>query len=145
VTAPAPAPLLLHAGCVAAGPEAGLLILGRAGAGKSSLALLMLAWGARLVADDRTLLTARDGALFAAGPPAIAGLIEARGVGLLRAEPLAQARLRLAVDLDTAEPDRLPPRRRIAFCGCEIDLVRGPPTPHLAAALVQYLRGGRAA
>ena len=78
--------LTLHASCVALDGR-GVLILGRSGAGKSSLALELMALGARLVADDRTVLHADDGAPVASCPPAILGKIEARGVGILAADP----------------------------------------------------------
>ena len=45
---------------------------GPSGAGKSSLALQLMAWGADLVADDRTLLRERsDGAIEALAPPTL--------------------------------------------------------------------------
>ena len=139
-----PAPLLLHASCVAAEGR-GLLILGPSGAGKSGLALSLMALGARLVADDQVLLTRRDDALVATCPPALAGLIEARRVGLLRADPLPEATVHLAVDLGQTETERLPQHHSIVFLKKRIDLVRGPHCAHLPAALLQYLRGGRAA
>ncbi|QYK43670.1 MAG: serine kinase [Paracoccaceae bacterium] len=135
----------VHATCVALTPRTGLLLLGASGAGKSSLALMLMGLGARLVADDRTILGREGDALIAAAPAEISGLIEARGVGILRADPMARARVVLAADLDATEAERLPPRRRIVFCGCEIDLVQGAATPHFPHALIQYLRGGRQA
>ena len=74
-----------------ASPSAGaaLLILGASGRGKSALALGLMAAGATLVADDRTHLHARRRRqLVASAPAAIAGLIEARGIGILKAEAL---------------------------------------------------------
>ncbi len=136
-------PLVLHATCVADG-ERGLLILGRAGAGKSSLALRMIGLGLRLVSDDLTRLAPEGGALTARCPnPAAAGLIEARGVGILRVPAADMARVVLAVDLDRAEPERLPPRRSLSFCGCEVPVVFGPATPHLPVALLHLIRSGR--
>ena len=132
----------LHASCVALDGR-GLLILGPSGSGKSALALQLMAHGARLVADDRCLLHARAGRLVASCPPRLSGLIEARGVGILKADPLAEAVLVLAVDLGHGEPDRLPPRRSLRLLDCELPLVLRPQNPHLADALVLWLRGGR--
>lgn len=132
----------LHASCVALDGR-GLLILGPSGSGKSALALQLMAHGARLVADDRCLLHARDGRLVASCPPALNGLIEARGVGILKADPLAEAVLVLAVDLGHGEPDRLPPRRTYAHHGIALDLVLGPLSAHLGHSLLQQLRCGR--
>ena len=79
--------LTLHATCVAVEGR-GVLITGPSGAGKSSLALALMAYGARLVADDRVTLSQVDGALWATCPPTIRGMIEARGIGLLNADAL---------------------------------------------------------
>ncbi|PIY73077.1 MAG: serine kinase, partial [Rhodobacterales bacterium CG_4_10_14_0_8_um_filter_70_9] len=82
----------IHASCVAwavAGKARGLLILGASGAGKSALALELIALGAALVADDQVALRRVGEAVVAAPPPPLAGLIEARGLGLLRMPHLA--------------------------------------------------------
>jgi HPr kinase/phosphorylase len=134
----------LHATCVADGGRA-LLILGPSGAGKSALALQMMALGARLIADDRTILTLRDGHPVASCPAPLRGLIEARGVGLLRVDPAPPAPVVLAVDLGQAETERLPPPRTMDLLGTKVGLVLGPAGPHLAPALLHLLRGGRMA
>lgn len=137
------APLILHASAVAVAGRAAL-ILGGSGAGKSGLALEMMALGARLVADDRVVLARRGAALVASAPPALRGLIEARGLGLLRAEPLAAAPVALAVDLDVAAAARMPHLREITYLGVEIELISVKGVPTLAAALIQMLQCGRA-
>lgn len=134
----------LHANCVSVEGQ-GVLILGRSGSGKSSLTLELMAHGARLVADDRTVLHRRGEQLYATCPPALVGKIEARGVGLLAAEHLASAPVRLAVDLDRDETDRLPPLRQIDLCGLTLPLFRRTNGPHFPAAILQYLKGGRCA
>ena len=140
-----PCRLILHASTVALGARA-VLILGASGAGKSSLALDLMSRGAVLVADDRTALAARAGELVASCPSArIAGRIEARGVGILAAEALASAPVRLIVDLDREEPERLPPRRRREILGVSLPLLHGRSLPNLAPAIVQTLKGGRIA
>lgn len=133
----------LHASCVALGPDRGLLVLGPSGSGKSALALRLMALGARLVADDRTEVARTDQGLIATCPPAIAGLIEARGVGILTAPALPRARLVLAVDLGQTEPDRLPPFRSVTIMGTALPLVLGSQSAHFPAALLCYLQGGR--
>ena len=84
---------LFHASCVA-WQGRGALILGRSGAGKSALALQLMALGADLVSDDRTELLAEADALTARAPATIQGLIEARGVGLMRVPFVPQHRAR---------------------------------------------------
>jgi HPr kinase/phosphorylase len=134
--------LLLHATCVAVEGR-GILITGPSGAGKSALALQLMALGARLVADDQVALSLRDGALWATCPPTIRGMIEARGVGLLNADPVEGAEVVLAVDLGQGETMRLPPRREVTYLGRVVDLVLGQQTPHFPAALLLYVRAGR--
>lgn len=138
-----PPPLVLHATTVAVG-DRGLLILGPAGAGKSALALDLMALGASLVADDRTILTRRGAALVATCPPAISGLIEARGIGLLSATPRDSVTLALAVDMGQSENERLPPPREIVLLDRPLPLLHKVATGYFAAALLQYLKGGLA-
>jgi HPr kinase/phosphorylase len=121
----------------------GLLILGPSGSGKSALALTLMAAGAGLVADDRVILRVEGDHLMAECPPALAGRIEARGIGILRAEPAGPVPITQVVDLGQAETHRLPPCRRITLLGLARPLVLGPWTPHLAPALMQLMRGGR--
>lgn len=136
------APLTLHASCVALDGR-GLLILGASGSGKSGLALALMAHGARLVADDRTILTREGEALIASCPAPLSGLIEARAIGLLNAEPAGPVPVILAADLDAEETERLPTPHHICLHGLDIPLLRAAKTPHLAPALLQFLRAGR--
>ncbi len=110
----------LHASCVVlaeAGPrlgapsDAGVLLLGESGSGKSDLALRLIAMGALLVADDRTLLWVEGGVLLGRAPASLEGLIEVRGLGILRLPTLARAPIRLAAILGR-EAERLPEPER---------------------------------
>ncbi len=134
---------VLHATTVAVAGQ-GLLILGPSGSGKSGLALRLMALGAVLVADDRTIITARDGALWASCPATIAGRIEARGLGILRADPSPPVALALAVDLSRTETDRLPPWHELRLDDGVIPLVYRAEASHFEAGLIQYLKAGRA-
>ena len=133
---------IVHASCVAVDGK-GLLILGRSGAGKSALALQLMALGALLVSDDQTLLNLQAGKVFARCPTSLRGLIEARGIGILTAPPLESAAIALVVDLGQSAHERLPPRRKIVMLGQEIDLVLAPQGNHFSAALLCYLKGSR--
>jgi HPr kinase/phosphorylase len=135
-------PLVLHATTVVRERRA-VLIRGASGSGKSALALELLAWGCALVADDRTELTREGERLVARCPMAIRGLIEARGVGLLQAEALEEAEIAAIVDLLVVE--RLPPWREEAILGVRLPVLHKPLNGPFAAALLQYLKGGRAA
>ncbi|MDH3263420.1 MAG: serine kinase [Paracoccaceae bacterium] len=141
--AAAGARIVLHASAVSIGGRA-LLILGPSGSGKSGLALELMALGAGLIADDRTEITLREGHPLAACPGPIRGRIEARGVGLLAAEPAPPAPVALAVDLGRTETERLPPPRALELLGRKVPLLHKAETRHFPAALLQYLRGGAA-
>ncbi|MDM7931221.1 HPr kinase/phosphorylase [Tabrizicola sp.] len=135
---------ILHGSCVAVEGR-GLLILGPSGSGKSSLALRLIGLGAVLVADDRTDVSVAGGNLIARCPAPIRGLIEARGVGLLRSPVVDSAAITLVADLGQPEVQRLPPLRKITILGCEVDLVLHPQNGHFPQALLLYLQQGRQA
>lgn len=131
---------LLHATCVAASGR-GVLITGQSGTGKSSLALQLIAAGAKLVADDQTLLRAQGGALIASAPDTIAGRIEARALGILRLMHEPKASVVMAITLDHKSEERLPPHRSISYLGVEIPLHYGAEHPGYAAAVLLLLTG----
>ena len=101
-----------HGSCVAR-DGAGVLLLGPSGAGKSDLALRLLRQGFALVADDQVDVI--DG--FARSPAALAGLLEVRGLGIVRLPYLSGVELTLVVEL-TERNERLPHPERHA----ELDL-----------------------
>ena len=141
-------PTVLHASCVALN-GAGVLILGASGRGKSGLALQLMALGADLVADDRTSLDVRNGPagpqLMAGVPDTLAGLIEARGIGILKAASAGPCPVTLVVDLDQTEAMRLPPDRSVELLGVRLPLVHMVDSPAFPAAILQYLKKGRSA
>lgn len=104
----------IHASAVLVGARA-VLIRGPSGAGKSRLAFDLLEAAehgglrfARLVGDDRVHVEAAHGRLLVRPAVSLAGLLEVRGLGILRMpwEPMAQ--VGLLVDLDAADAERLP-------------------------------------
>jgi HPr kinase/phosphorylase len=98
----------LHGSCVALDDD-GVLILGPSGTGKSDLVLRLIGLGWRLVADDQVEVVARDGMLHAAAPASLRGMLEIRGLGLVRDLPVADdVPLRLAIQLRDTPPPRLP-------------------------------------
>jgi serine kinase of HPr protein (carbohydrate metabolism regulator) len=135
----------VHASVVLVGARA-VLIRGPSGSGKSRLA-----WGligaaeagrlpfARLVADDRVHLEARHGRLLARPPPALAGLIEVRGLGIRRLpyEPLAV--VGLVVDLAAPSAERLPAPQEVSIDGIQLPRLAvasgDDPLPGVLAAL----------
>ena len=132
----------LHASCAAVGARA-VLILGSAGAGKSALTLQLMAYGAILVADDQTIVQLRDGWPVARAPDRLRGLIEARGIGVLAADPAAPTRVHLVIDMDHIETDRLPPDRTEVLLGQPLPLLHKTESPDFPAAILQYLKAGK--
>jgi serine kinase of HPr protein (carbohydrate metabolism regulator) len=123
----------IHAAAVLMGARA-VLIRGAAGAGKSRLALMLLQAApqgplmfARLVADDRVHVAAAHGRLIAWAPPALAGLIEIRGLGICRVLHEAVAVVSLVVDLGAAS-------ERMPQAGTAETVIEGITLPRLAAA-----------
>lgn len=90
----------------------GILVRGGPGTGKSSLVLSFVEDPRRdalLVADDRVELRSEGGAVIAVVPEPLRGLLEVRGVGIVRLPYRPQVVLGLVVDLVPAEAaPRLP-------------------------------------
>jgi hypothetical protein len=117
----------IHASCVAIGAQ-GVLLLGRSGSGKSDLALRLIEDGARLVADDRTILFISKGVLHARSPDSIKGLLEIRGVGIVTFPVRPRVKIALVVLLGR-EGRRLP---RAAVYHIPAPLKGAKPVPQIA-------------
>ncbi|MEL7468801.1 MAG: serine kinase [Pseudomonadota bacterium] len=129
----------LHASAVSVDGR-GCLITGPSGSGKSTLGLEIMALGGHLIADDRVDL-ARDGdRVLLSAPPVLKGLIEARGIGIIRAtDSVACAPCAYVVDLArTAE--RLPSPQFRDLLGIPCPVILGERRHGLAAAIVVLLR-----
>jgi len=114
---------------------AGVLLRGPSGSGKSDLALRLIDAGAALVADDQTELSRVSAGLRMSAPTAIAGLLEVRGVGILRVPSVPSAILRLVVTLVPSEAiERLPDPRRCLLLDCTIPEIALAPFEASAAA-----------
>jgi HPr kinase/phosphorylase len=105
----------IHASAVLVGNRA-VLIRGPSGSGKSRLAFDLILAGrsgqiapAMLIGDDRVHLEASEDQLIVRPAPALAGLIEIRGLGIRRCDFAKEAVVGLVVDLDAADAGRLPP------------------------------------
>jgi HPr kinase/phosphorylase len=109
---------LFHGTCIDF-EGAGVLILGPPGSGKSDLGLRLLdqpglglsgeAKTAALLSDDQVIVTLQQNRLLARPPPAIRGLLEVRGLGILKLPCRPQSVLTLVVSLcDVTAIERLP-------------------------------------
>jgi serine kinase of HPr protein (carbohydrate metabolism regulator) len=118
-----------------------VLLRGPSGAGKSDVALRLIEAGGRLVADDQTHLAKTGRTVVATAPPSLAGLIEVRGIGIVklgRGQLIARAPLGLLVDLVPPDQvERMPEPAREKVLG--IDLPRLALAP-FEASIVMKLR-----
>ena len=127
----------LHATCVQL-DGVGVVLLGPSGSGKSDLALRLIDAGALLVADDQ--LEVEVGPAGPVGRPAerLAGLLEVRGLGILRLPYCAATSLGLVVELEVAgSTPRLPEPSTYPILGTELRRLRLDPRQASAAAKIR--------
>lgn len=139
----APTSARLHGTCVSVDGR-GALFLGASGSGKSATALAMIALGADLIADDQVELSLVEGQVVARCPEGFEGMIEARGIGLLRVPHARDIPVTLVIDMEQTELHRLPHGRKHEILGIPIDLVLGRDNWGLVSGVMALLRGGRA-
>jgi serine kinase of HPr protein (carbohydrate metabolism regulator) len=126
----------LHGSAVQVGGIA-VLIRGPSGSGKSRLAFDLICAGrsgviapTRLIGDDRLHLALRDGRPWVSAAPALAGLIEIRGLGIRRIDAVPDgAPVGLVVDLGAADAGRLPEATTLAVDLMGIEIPRVPVAP----------------
>jgi HPr kinase/phosphorylase len=141
----------VHASAVLVGNRA-VLIRGPSGSGKSHLAFDLILAGrsgqiapAMLIGDDRVHLGARGGQLIVRPAPALAGLIEIRGLGIRRCDYVNEAPVGLVVDLEAADAARLPAPEALLAHISGLQLPRIPvgkgfaPIPLVIAALTMTI------
>lgn len=113
----------LHASAVAVDGQ-GVLLRGPSGSGKSDLALRLIDGGAKLVADDRVDIVAEQKKLQLSPPGELAGLLEVRGLGIVRLAHETKVSLSLIVDLVKPEVVvRLPETLYASFMGVQVRLI----------------------
>jgi HPr kinase/phosphorylase len=140
-------PASVHASAVLVGSRA-VLIRGASGTGKSRLAFELILAGrsgqiplTQLVGDDRVMLEANGKDLIVRPAPALAGLIEIRGLGIRRCDFAPEAIVNLVVDLGADDAERLPPPEALRTRVAGVELARIPvksgymPLPLVVASL----------
>jgi serine kinase of HPr protein (carbohydrate metabolism regulator) len=83
--------------------DGAVLLLGDSSAGKSDVALRLIAAGAKLLADDQTVLYIEAGRVMADAPPTLEGGMEIRGLGIMRLEKAPASPVILAISLVAGE------------------------------------------
>jgi serine kinase of HPr protein (carbohydrate metabolism regulator) len=143
--------MIVHAGLIARRVNQrwrGVLVEGPSGGGKSDLALRALDEGFSLVADDRVLIFASAGRLYGRAPDSLAGLVEARGVGVVRRTRLAFAAVALRAQCVTAPHavERLPENNWSELLGISLPTLTIWPfeasAPAKLAAALEHLGAG---
>ncbi len=117
-----------------------MLVTGSPGSGKSDLVLRLLDHGFTLVADDQVILTANT----ARAPDALRGLLEVRGLGIMRLDHIVAAPVRLLVRLSPGgaaarlpEPDH---DAALQLPAIDIDPFQ-PSAPHRVTLALRCLTG----
>jgi HPr kinase/phosphorylase len=139
--------LTIHATAIAL-DGVGALLRGPPGCGKSDLALRLIDHGARLIADDQTVLSRRGDRLFAAPPPAIAGRLEVRGLGIVAVDHASGVPVVAVFDLlPPGAIERLPEPATVGLLDVALPLMQLDATAASAAAkvrlAVRQLRGDK--
>ncbi len=138
---------LLHASAVAL-EDTAIMLRGPSGSGKSMIGLALIEhYGAQLIADDRLYVEAEAGAVLLRPHDTLAGLVEVRGLGLLRMAYQPRARLALVVELVAGEAvPRIAPNATTEIAGQDIALLRldghDPYTPLKIKRAAAALRDG---
>jgi serine kinase of HPr protein (carbohydrate metabolism regulator) len=110
----------LRGTCIAV-EGSGVLLRGPSGSGKSDLALRLIDAGGRLVADDYTDVSEVGGRLVATAPPKVHGLLEVRGIGIIRLQAKPSARLIACVDLVPIDKiERMPVPEDVQILGVSV-------------------------
>ena len=126
--------LIMHATCVDINGS-GVLIVGRSGSGKSSLAISLLALGSTLVADDQCDLVKKNNRFSVSKPASLPNSIEIRGVGLVSVPMVVETSLDWVVNMDEAETERMPNLRFTEIDGYRVPTVFGKDVDELASRI----------
>ena len=126
--------LIMHASCVDVNGS-GVLIVGRSGSGKSSLAINLLALGSKLVADDQCELIRKNNGFSISKPDSLPKSIEIRGVGLVSVPMVNETSLDWVVNMDQVEKERMPTPRFTKIGGFRVPTIFGKDMDDLASRI----------
>ena len=126
----------IHATCISINKK-GVLFLGKSGAGKSDMALRLIAsQKAKLVADDRVEIWIQKNRLKARAPIQIKNLLEVRNVGIIEIKSLSSVYIELAIELTNEQLERMPEESFYEIEGLKIPLIKLNPFESSAPAKI---------
>lgn len=137
-------------GCLIAYQGMGILICGPSGSFKTRLCIEAMHHGAKFIADDKVALNMNTGMLMGGPIKGFQGVLELRGVGLVKLPDAAtQQVIHCIIELTPFEQiERLPPNKETReLLGIALPVIRLAPPPHTSAAVllsaVKWVQEGR--
>ena len=98
----------IHASCVYI-KNKGILFLGDSGSGKSDISLRLIAdYKATLIGDDRIDIIVKGNNIIASAPKNLSGLLEVRGIGIIKVKTKKKNKIDIAVFLTQDKIERMP-------------------------------------
>jgi HPr kinase/phosphorylase len=104
--------------------DKGVLLIGPSGSGKSDLALRLIDSGATLISDDQIICERRNDEIFLFPHKKINGLIEVRGVGIIKVPYIENVKLKMIVQLINEQPERIPVKEEKNFLNLKIKFIK---------------------
>lgn len=143
------APVSVH-GSLIAYQGMGILIVGPSGSFKTRLCVEAMMYGAKFIADDQVVLSLNMGMLMGGPRPGFQGVLELRGVGLIKLPDAAtQQVVSAVVELTPLEQiERLPVAKEMRdFLGVTVPVIRMASPPHSSGGVllsaVKWVQEGR--
>lgn len=124
----------------------GCMLIGDSGTGKSRLVAEAILQGAHLIADDQVRLCNLNNHLVASPVPELCGVLELRGLGLVKGlvkmrDAVHSYPIHLVAELDVAADTRLPDPQSRDYLGIKVPFLRLLPAPSTSvASLLLYLK-----
>lgn len=126
----------IHASAAAMGNR-GVLITGPSGSGKSDLLIRLIDAGATLIGDDQIIIDKQRRGLTVRAPEALQGLVEIRGMGIVRMPSTSSVPLHLVISLHATPVPRLPEQGLATYLGVTIPSIVLDPFSASAVARVR--------
>jgi len=122
----------------------GLLIKGCSGSGKSDLALRLINEGAVLISDDQVIVKQVGECVEMAPPKQLQGLLEVRGIGIIKVPYDARCHLEMIVELRArGDIDRLPEAEIEEYFGVSLPKIRLHAFDHSTPLKIDLMLNGK--